>query len=432
MQLLCQRVACLARYGAHDTLSPYVSAQLLKAPMHITPELLLELKERVASHRTPIISFLRELCAIPSYDSLIGPVGERAAMEMRALGFAETRFDRMGNILGRIGDGPRTIVYDSHIDTVGIGDRAEWAWDPFEGKVEDGILFARGACDEKGSTPGMIYGLALARDLGLLDGYTAYYFGNMEEWCDGIAPHSLVEVEHIRPEWVVIGEPTRMQVYRGHKGRVEMKVIAKGRSAHAASNYLGDNAIYKLLPIIQKISEMEPELGDDPFLGHGRITVTDLHVQTPSINAVPDEATIYIDRRMTFGETAESVLEQMRQIVEDEPGLALELLRYMEPSYTGFVFPVDKIFPSWALAQNHPLVTAGQATLQLLNGITPIAPGKWDFSTNGCYWMGKAAIPAIGFGPGDERHAHTVIDQVRLDDVVDATAFYALLPGLMR
>ncbi|GBL17558.1 uncharacterized protein YgeY [Chloroflexota bacterium] len=146
---------------------------------------------RVAAAKPKIVQFLRELCAIPSMESKIGPVGERAAAEMRALKFDEVRFDKMGNILGRIGSGARTIVFDSHIDTVGIGDPSAWGWDPFAGKVEDGVLYARGACDEKGSTPGMIYGMAIARDLGLLEGWTAYYFGNMEEWCDGIACNTL-------------------------------------------------------------------------------------------------------------------------------------------------------------------------------------------------------------------------------------------------
>lgn len=389
------------------------------------------IKARVTEYRDPLITFLRELCAIPSYDSQIGTVGERAATEMRKLGFERIHFDKMGNIVGHIGNGPTKLLYDSHLDTVGVGDPSEWQWDPFKGKIENGIFFARGACDEKGSTPGMIYGLALARDLGLLEGYTAYYFGNMEEWCDGIAPHALVEVEGIRPDYVVIGEPTRMQVYRGHKGRVEMQVVSKGRSAHAASNHLGDNALYKLLPIIEQIAGMEPQLGDDPFLGHGKITVTDLHVKTPSINAVPDEATIFIDRRMTFGETPDSVLAQVNQLVTGRTDLKMELLHYADPSYTGFVFTVDKIFPSWALPEDHPLVQAGQKTLTALNGSAP-ATGKWDFSTNGTYWMGKAGIPSIGFGPGDEIHAHTVIDQVKLDDVVAATAFYALLPALLK
>lgn len=389
-----------------------------------------KIKARVEEQRAEIITFLKELCAIPSYDSQIKAVGERAEAEMRKLGFDEVWFDKMGNVVGKIGNGPIKLLYDSHIDTVGIGDPAEWTWDPFQGKEENGVFFARGACDEKGSTPGMIYGLALAKELGLLEGVTGYYFGNMEEWCDGIAPHALVEAEGLRPDFVVIGEPTKMQVYRGHKGRVEMQVVAKGKSAHAASNFLGDNAIYKLLPIIDAISKLEPELGDDPFLGHGRITVTDMSVETPSINAVPNEATIFIDRRMTFGESAESVFEQVKAVVGNRSDIEASVLFYDDPSYTGFVFPVDKIFPSWALPEDNTYVQAGVRAGNLLWG-SPLPTGKWDFSTNGIYWMGKAGIPSIGFGPGDEIHAHTVIDQVILDDVVRATEWYAILPALL-
>ena len=165
----------------------------------LTTELTSRLNARVEDRRAEIIQFMRDICAIPSMESQIKDVGERCAQEMRKLGFDEVRFDVMGNILGRIGAGPRHIVFDSHIDTVGIGDRTQWTHDPFQGVERDGILFARGASDEKGSTPGMIYGMALARDLGLLDPtvWTAWYFGNMEEWCDGIAPHALVEhVDH--------------------------------------------------------------------------------------------------------------------------------------------------------------------------------------------------------------------------------------------
>jgi len=387
-----------------------------------------EIKSRVAAQREDIISFLKELCAIPSYDSQIRAVGERAEAEMKKLGFDEVWWDRMGNIVGRIGDGPTKLLYDSHIDTVGIGAPEEWEWDPFTGKVEDGVFFARGACDEKGSTPGMIYGLALAKQLGLLEGVSAYYFGNMEEWNDGIAPHALVEVEGLKPDYVVIGEPTKMQVYRGHKGRVEMQVLARGKSAHAASNFLGDNAIYKLVPIIDALSKIEPELGDDPFLG--RITVTDMHVKTPSINAVPNEALIYIDRRITFGEEPQAVLEHVKGVVGDRNDIETSILIYDTPSYTGFVFPLDKIYPAWALPETDPYVQAGVQAGQLLWGET-LPTGKWDFSTNGTYWCGKAGIPSIGYGPGNEIHAHTVLDQVPLDDVVKATEWYALLPALL-
>jgi len=399
--------------------------------MSIDQSVISNIRSRVAAQREAIITFLKALCAIPSYNSQIRAVGERAEAEMKKLDFDEVWWDKMGNVVGRIGDGPTKLLYDSHIDTVGIGAIEEWEWDPFKGKVENGVFFARGACDEKGSTPGMIYGLALAREVGLLDGFTGYYFGNMEEWCDGIAPHALVEAEGLRPDFVVIGEPTKMQVYRGHKGRVEMQVLARGKSAHAASNFLGDNAIYKLLPIIEKISQLEPELGDDPFLGHGRITVTDLHVKTPSINAVPNEALIYIDRRVTFGEEPQAELERIKRVIGERSDIEASILFYDDPSYTGFAFPVDKIFPAWALPADNPFVQAGVKAGELLWGGT-MATGKWDFSTNGTYWTGKAGIPSIGFGPGDEIHAHTVLDQVSLDDVVRATEWYALLPGLLK
>ncbi|MBE7536467.1 MAG: YgeY family selenium metabolism-linked hydrolase [Anaerolineales bacterium] len=392
-----------------------------------------EIQKRVAEQREDIIEFLREIVAIPSMESQIGEVGERVQAEMRKLGFDEVRFDKMGNTVGRIGNGEKIIVYDSHIDTVGVGDPASWGWDPFKGKIEDGIFYARGACDEKASTPGMIYGLALARDLGLLDGWTAYYFGNMEEWCDGIAPNTFVEVDpKVKPDFVVIGEPTKMLTYRGHKGRLEMKITAKGKSAHAASNHLGDNAIYKLLPVIAGIRDLEPQLGDHEFLGHGKITVSDMHVKTPSINAVPDEAIIFIDRRMTFGETKEQVKAQIEALIpaEFKDSVKLEELFYDEPSYTGFVFPVDKYFPAWALDEDHALVQAGQKARELIG--LPAAPsGKWNFSTNGIYWAGKAGIPSIGFGPGDEETAHTVNDSVSLEDMVKATEFYAILPSLI-
>lgn len=391
-----------------------------------------EIKQRVEANRENIITFLRELCAIPSYNSQIKEVGERAAEEMKKLGFRKVWFDKMGNIVGEIGDGPKKIVYDSHIDTVGIGDPAEWEWDPFQGKIEDGIFYARGACDEKNSTPGMIYGLAIAHELGLLDGFTAYYFGNMEEWNDGIAPQGFVEVEGIRPDYVVIGEPTKMQIYRGHKGRVELKIVSKGKSAHAASNHLGDNAIYKVLPVIEAIANLEPQLGDDEFLGHGKITVSHMEVKTPSLNAVPDEATVYIDRRLTWGETKEAAIQQIRDIIGNRDDMTVEMLIYNDPSYTGFVLESDKYYPAWILEEEHPFTQAALKTLESALGTKSPKGGKWSFSTNGIYWAGKAGIPSIGFGPGDEIHAHTVLDQVPLEDVVQSTVFYALLPGMIE
>lgn len=397
-----------------------------------------EIKKRVAEKREDILQFMRDICAIPSMDSLIGPVGERIQAEMRKLGYDEVRFDKMGNTLGRIGNGPKVIVYDSHIDTVGIGDREQWKWDPFIGKEENGFFYARGACDEKGSTPGMVYGLAIARDLGLLDGYTVYYFGNMEEWCDGIAPNAFVEADpKVKPDFVVIGEPTKMNIYRGHKGRIELKITATGRSAHAAVHYTGDNAVYKMISIINLIRELDRRfrfgMGRHPILGNGSIAVTDVAARTNSINAVPNQFTIFIDRRITLNEPHDEVINLIKGLIPDylQKEIIVEELFYDTPSYTGFVFPLNKYFPAWLQEESHPLVQAGLKSIEDLWGETrPL--GTWDFSTNGTYWAGKAGIPSIGFGPGDEMTAHTVIENVCLDDVVNAAAFYAYLPAKLK
>jgi len=396
-----------------------------------------EIKKRVEANRENIVQFLRDIVAIPSMDGQLKDVGECIQAKMRNLGFDEARFDKMGNTVGRIGHGPKVIVFDSHIDTVGVGDPAEWDWDPFVGKVENGALYARGACDEKGSTPGMIYGLAIARDLGLLDGYTAYYFGNMEEWCDGIAPNSFVEADpQVRPDFVVIGEPTKMQIYRGHKGRIELKITAHGQSAHAASHYLGDNAVYKMMSIISQIRELDRRMrfgmGYHPIQGYPSIAVTNVEARTASLNAVPDQFAIYLDRRITLNEPRDEVIATIKGLIPDylQDEIHVEEMFYDAPSYTGFVFPVSKFYPPWLLDDAHPLTRAGQSTIEALWGESR-SLGTWDFSTNGTYWAGKAGIPSIGFGPGDEKTAHMRHENVPLNEVVEATEFYALLPKIL-
>ncbi|HUI89112.1 MAG TPA: YgeY family selenium metabolism-linked hydrolase [Anaerolineales bacterium] len=402
-----------------------------------------EIKQRVGSSREKIIQFMQDIVAIPSLEGKLKDVGDRIGAEMTGLGFEDVRFDKMGNILGRVGpstssaQSKRVIVYDSHVDTVGVGDPSTWGWDPFRGKVENGILYGRGSCDEKGSTPGMIHGLALARDLGYLEGTTAYYFGNMEEWCDGIAPNAFVEVDpKVKPDFVLIGEPTKMCVYRGHKGRIELKITAQGKSAHAASHYLGDNAVYKMMSIITQIRELDRRMrfgmGYHPVQGYPSVAVTDVEARTASLNAVPDQFTIYLDRRITSSESREEVISVIRGLIPDylQDEIHVEELFYDAPSYTGFVFPVSKYYPPWLLEDDHPLTQAGQSTIVALWGEQrPL--GTWDFSTNGTYWAGKAQIPSIGFGPGDEKFAHTNLEQVPLEEVVAATEFYALLPKIL-
>jgi putative selenium metabolism hydrolase len=380
-----------------------------------------------------MISFLRDLVAIPSYDGNIRAVAARVEQELRALGFADIHYAPYGDLVAKIGDGKEILLYDSHLDTVGVGDEREWnaGRGAFSGAIENGLMYGRGTVDEKGSTPPMIYGLKIAHDLGLLDAHsvTAYYFGSIEEWCEGLSAQVFVEAEKVKPDFVVIGEPTNLRVYRGHKGRVEFRVTAKGRSAHGAAHWLGDNALYKMQDVLRAIPELDARLPNDPFLGRGSIVATHIDVRAGSLNVVPDRCSIVLDRRLTFGETAEQALEQVRALLPSED-FEIEILRYTRPSYNGYMREHAQVFPVWTFEESHPLVRAAVETSRALGMDT--TTGKWNFSTNGAYWAGVAHIPSVGFGPGEEDVVHTVDERVRVDDVVRAAEWYARLPALSQ
>lgn len=397
-----------------------------------TPDRISDIRLRVASEREQMVAFLRDIVAIPSSDGNIREVARRVERELRTLGFTDIHFAPYGDIVARLGgekpveSGFRTMLYDSHLDTVGVGDPKEWRHDPFSGAIENGLMYGRGTVDEKGSTPPMIYGLKIAHDLGLLDGIAAIYLGSIEEWCEGLSAQVFAEEEHVRPDFVVIGEPTNLRVARGHKGRVEFRVTARGRSAHGASHWLGDNALYKMQDVIRAIPALDARLPEDPFLGRGSIVATHIEVRAGSLNVVPDRCSIVLDRRLTLGETAEQALDQVRALLPSKD-FEVEILRYTQPSYNGYLREHAQLFPVWTFEETHPFVRAAVETCRAIG--LDATTTKWNFSTNGAYWAGVAHIPSIGFGPGEEEIVHTVDEHIRVDDVVRAAEWYAALPG---
>lgn len=252
-----------------------------------------------------IVRFLRDMIAIPGESGQERERCERVKTELEELGFDEVFFDRLGTVVGRVGNGPLTVLLDGHVDTVGVGDPAAWPHDPFAGKLENGEVWGRGAVDELPAIAYMAYGLHLLRRRGLPPGVTVYLTASvMEEDCDGACLLHLVEREGIRPDLVVLGEPTDLAVYRGHRGRMEATITTRGVSAHGAHAHRGVNAVYKMAPIIADVEQLNGRLADDPFLGPGSVIVSFVECTTPSLNAVPDRARIFVDRRLTVGETA--------------------------------------------------------------------------------------------------------------------------------
>jgi putative selenium metabolism hydrolase len=386
--------------------------------------------EAAGRHDERIGRFLADLIERPSLSRREHEVVQRIGDEMTGLGYDEVIVDPVGSVIGRIGNGPVRIVYDSHIDTVDVGDRGSWRTDPFRAVIEGGVLYGRGASDNKAATAAMVHGAALARDLGAnLSEVTLYVVGTVqEEDCDGLALEYLLTHVLPRPDVVVLGEATNLQVYRGHRGRVEFAVHTHGRAAHASAPERGVNAVYRMAPIIGQIEALNERLAVDPFLGKGTVVVSKVDVQTPSLNAVPDGCTIFLDRRLTIGESVESARAELEALPAVQAGHAdVELLRYEGTAYTGLTLSIDKHFPTWVIPEGDPAVRAGVEAGELALGRRPEV-GRWVFSTNGVASAGRLGITTIGFGPANEVWAHSPEDQCALSDLAPAAAWYAAFP----
>ncbi len=356
-------------------------------------------------------------------------MAQRVVQEMERLDFSEVRVDPLGNVVGRIGPGRGpTLMLNAHMDTVRVSAPDSWTRDPFGADVENDLLYGLGSCDMKSGLAAMVYGARLLRDEGVsLNGDVVVACVVQEEECEGLGTRTLVEESDIRPDWVVIGEPTDLNISRGQRGRLEIELVARGRSAHAASPHLGENAINIAARLVFGLEMLSEQLGEDDFLGPGTLAVTDISSSSSSRNAIPDRCTLVIDRRLTLGENETKALAEVQRVIAREGVDAkVAVTEYGRASYTGRTRRTREFYPAWVLSADHPLVrTAVRATQTQLNRRPQIV--CWGFSTEGVYTAGEASIPTIGFGPGEEEIAHTADEHVRLSDVYAAAEVYAQL-----
>ncbi|HUX20667.1 MAG TPA: YgeY family selenium metabolism-linked hydrolase [Spirochaetia bacterium] len=372
---------------------------------------------------------LSQIVQVPAYS---GTEGDRIKLLEKlcsAVGADEIRIDGLGNLLVRVGSGPKILAIDAHIDTVEIGDRAQWSDDPFSGRIRDGLVYGRGTSDQLGGAAAMITAAGILKKLEYHGDYSVWFtFTVMEEDCDGMCWKYLIEEEKFVPDFAVSTEPTSLRLYRGHRGRMEIECLFSGVSCHGSAPERGVSAAYKAARSAIAIEALNTRLApdEDGFLGKGTVTVSKMEAHGPSLCAVPDQAMLYLDRRLTWGETKESALEQVRKALGEDLA-EVRMPRYAKPSWKGTRYEQELYFPTWKIAADHPLVTGGIAAHRGLFGGDPIVD-KWTFSTNGVSICGRHNIPVIGFGPGDENQAHAPNEVTRVDDLWKAAAFYAALP----
>jgi len=347
------------------------------------------------------------------------------------VGFDRVAIDPMGNVLGYVGHGKHLIAIDAHVDTVGVGNPENWSYDPFQGYEDEGIILGRGASDQKGGMASAVYAGKIIKELGLDGDYTLVVVGSVqEEDCDGLCWQYLINEDKLVPEFVVITEPTDGRIHRGQRGRMEIKVTTKGISCHGSAPERGDNAIYKMAPIILELKALNEKLPRDDFLGKGSLALSEIFFTSPSRCAIADSCWISIDRRLTKGEDARTAIGQINDLpTVRAAGAQVSMYSYERPSYTGLVYPAEAYFPTWLIEKDHPICSTLAEAFRGLFTEEPVLD-QWTFSTNGVSIMGRYGIPCIGFGPGHEDQSHAPNEKTWKKELVRAAAMYALIPQL--
>jgi putative selenium metabolism hydrolase len=391
--------------------------------------------ERLAGEAAPrCIEFLHDLVTVPSPSRSERLACELALREMETLGFRDVHLDDMGNVLGRIGSGRRVIAIDAHIDTVGISNPTNWRHDPFRGIVVDGTLFGRGASDQKGGLAAAVHGAAVADRIGLGSDLSVWVAATVNgEDCVGLAWQYILNETEIQPEAVVIAMPSHLGICFGQRGRMEVEIVTAGVSTHGSQPDRGTNAISIMMPVIEGLNRLHQELAvEHEMLGRGSLAVTGITSRSPSLTAIPDECSIHIDRRLTIGENPDDALRQIREVAEQEASeVEVRLLHYDLPSWRGFTYPTDKVFPAWETPSDSIAVRSAAVAAERVLGRTP-RTHRSAFSSHGCVTAGVFGIPTVGFGPADELHSHTVNDQIPLAQLEPAISFYAMYPEIYR
>ena len=437
-----------------------------------------KIKAAAEGYKADMTAFLREIIRLPSESSHEGEKAKRIQKKMDELGFNKTWIDPLGNVMGWMGTGPHIVCFDGHIDTVGIGNRSNWKFDPYEGFEDDIFIGGRGVSDQTGGVVSAMYACKMMKDLGLLnDKYTAMVVGSVqEEDCDGMCWEYILKKDVkipgyeklCKPDFVVSTEPTDGGIYRGQRGRMEIRIDVKGVSCHGSAPERGDNAIYKMSDILQEVRKLNEndaadgteikglvkmldkkynkEWEEANFLGRGTVTVSEIFYTSPSRCAVADSCSVSLDRRMTAGETWESCLEEIRQLPAVKKygkDVMVSMYNYDRPSWTGEQYPIECFFPTWVLPKEHVVARSMIESYNNLYGDKRIGPkdqlamrearplvDKWTFSTNGVSIMGRNKVPCIGFGPGAEAQAHAPNEITWKQDLVTCAAVYAALPSI--
>ena len=365
-----------------------------------------------------------------------GKVVEVIKEKFKELGYDECFVDAYGNVIGHIkGNKPgKRLLFDGHIDTVPVPDDSKWTHAPFAGEIADGKIYGRGTSDMKGQTSAMIAAAAyFAEDTNKDFEGDIFVAGVVhEEIFEGVAARKISEA--VKPDYVIIGESSELNLKIGQRGRAEIVIETFGRPAHSANPEKGINAVYKMSKIIEKIQNIETPVHE--VLGKGILVLTDIKSSPyPGASVVPDYCRATFDRRLLVGETKEGVLAPIKKIVDElmeedsELNAKVSYAIGKETCYTGETIEGERFFPAWLYKEDDEFVQAALKGLRSA-GIDPEIT-QYSFCTNGSHYAGEAGIKTIGFGPSKENLAHTIDEYIEQEQLfTGAEGYYGILKSV--
>lgn len=382
------------------------------------------------NRRERLIRFCQDLIRIPSLSGEEKGVAHRIAQEMEGLGYDKVEFDRYGNVIGTVilGKGGRKILFEGHMDHVGVSDMSKWTMDPYGAQIKDGKIYGRGATDMKGNLSAMVLAAAFIKEdlAGELDGEITVAGCVHEECFEGVASEEIAKIS--KPDCVVIGEPSGLTLKRGQRGRAEVVLETYGKNAHSSNPSVGINAIKKMTKALLAIEKgFMPKR--HPVLGEGILEVTDIiSYPYPGASVVPDRCRCTFDRRLLEGEGKDEVLKQVKELLLDvereDPQFRYKVSLAVgeDKCYTGEPIIAERFAPGWIFPEDHPFVVAAFEGLRSVGQNPQIS--HYYFCTNGSYYAGKANIPTVGFGGSLETLAHVDDEYIEIGHLQKACEGY--------
>jgi putative selenium metabolism hydrolase len=397
-------------------------------------ELVERLKQEAERLREPMVRFARELVARPSLPGQEKAVAERMAEEMRSLGYHEVRIDRTGNVIGLIrrtssnGQAGRSVMFNTHMDQVDVGDPARWPYPPFAGEVVEGHIWGRGTSDLKGALAAQVYAGALVLASGVHRPNDVYVSGVVQEEIGGHGAAMLAE--ELKTDYVVVGEPSANRLALGHRGRFEIHITIQGKSVHASVPGSGINPLYAMSRFLLGLEKLafEPDPAH-PALGATTVAPTLVSTDQVSANVVPGEAKVVLDIRNPPGHKPETILEAIREVLygalTDGASGTAEIPPTTMTSYTGLTRTYTIPAVPFGLAEESHLARAAQTIVAKALG-RDVQTQIWRFATDAGHFV-AGGMQVIGFGPGYEEVIHTVNERISIDLMVESMVANAAL-----